>query len=108
MDPEDARLQARRLLDDHRTLDQAIETLEHWGLTAYQAERAAREAWGDLAVAKARRSGYLWAGGGLLITLGTCAMTDAGGRYLLAYGPILWGIWRVVTAENVRRQVGGE
>lgn len=38
--------------------------------------------------------GGLWIAGGLVITIGTYMAAQGGGRYLITYGPIIYGVIR--------------
>ncbi|MGL5888769.1 MAG: hypothetical protein ACRC3B_02720, partial [Bacteroidia bacterium] len=40
--------------------------------------------------------GALWLGGGLIITIGTYMMASNGGSYFITYGPVIYGVFRII------------
>jgi hypothetical protein len=40
--------------------------------------------------------GALWLGGGLIITIGTYMMASNGGSYFITYGPVIYGLFRII------------
>lgn len=40
--------------------------------------------------------GALWLGGGLTITIGTYMMASNGGSYFITYGPVIYGLFRII------------
>lgn len=45
---------------------------------------------------KAVGVGGLWFIGGVVLTVSTYNMADAGGTYLVAYGPVIYGIYQMI------------
>lgn len=84
---------------ERHSIEEAERQLRKEGLRAGTAKRVMVEALRTYQARKARRTGMIWLGIGLGVTLLTFAVAEPGGSYIVAFGPVLYGLSKLASAR---------
>ena len=89
---------ASTFLQSH-TLEQTDAYLRDAGLRPGDAKKVVIGAAEELRIKRSQRTAMLWIAGGVAITMATFAVAEPGGSYVVAFGPIIYGVVKLFSAR---------